>query len=151
MNLGDFFSKEDQKKFAERNINLGCSILIKVPDIDVNYDKYIIVVAENSIDCAVAFVVVNSKINENVFPTESSKNLHVKLKKSENDFLDHDSFVNCSQLRSFTKEKLVDYIKNNQDKLVGNVTDKALIDIQYTITNAKTISNYEKRRFGFIS
>lgn len=45
MSLGDFFPDDLKNQFAKRNIDLGSSILIKIPDFSINYDKYIIVVA----------------------------------------------------------------------------------------------------------
>ena len=45
MNLGDFFNDEIRKEYAERQIDIGKALLIKIFDFNVNYPKYCVVVA----------------------------------------------------------------------------------------------------------
>lgn len=69
MSLGDLFPDDLKQNFAERNIDTGKSILVKIEDIDVNYPKYIIVVSKNDKEFLLAYVIINTVINANVFPT----------------------------------------------------------------------------------
>ena len=48
MNLGDFFNDEIRKEYAERQIDIGKALLIKIPDFNVNYPKYCVVVELNN-------------------------------------------------------------------------------------------------------
>lgn len=47
MNLGELFPQELKKRFAERNIDVGKAILLKIEDLRVTYPKYIIIVSGN--------------------------------------------------------------------------------------------------------
>ena len=149
-NLGDFFSAEMKKQFAENNINIGATLLVRISDFNVKYPKYIILVAENNNNNFLAYVVINTKINSNIFPTEYLKSLHVKIDKANHNFLDYDSFVDCTKLREFLKKDVIDFITNNPKKVVGNVTDIIMKKIQNTITRTRTIDEFTKKKFGYL-
>ncbi|MBS9767987.1 MAG: hypothetical protein KGV44_10680 [Flavobacteriaceae bacterium] len=149
MNLGDLFPNELKQEFAKRNIDLGSAILIKIPDFTVSYDKYIIVVAKDNSETDLAYVVINSVINDNVAYNDYLKSLHIKIDKEYHSFLERDSYVDCSKLREFQIQKVIDFLTQNPERAVGNVIEETLKQIHITITNAKTIAPFVKRKFGF--
>lgn len=149
MSLGDFFPDDLKNQFAKRNIDLGSAILIKIPDFLINYDKYIIVVAKDNAEENIAYVVINSEANQNVAYNAYLKSLHIKIDKVNNPFLIKDSFVDCSSLREFSIETVVEFLKNNPKRAVGNVSSDVLQSIHTTIISARTIEPYIKRKFGF--
>ncbi len=149
MSLGDFFPDDLKNQFAKRNIDLGSAILIKIPDFSVNYDKYIIVIAKDNTKKDIAYVVINSKINLNIAYNSYLQSLHIKIDKANNPFLDKDSFVDCSKLREFSINNVIDFLTNNPERAVGNVSSNILKLIHTTITTAKTIEPYIKIKFGF--
>lgn len=149
MSLGDFFPDDLKNQFAKRNIDLGSAILIKIPDFTINYDKYIIVVAKDSKEEDLAYVVINSEANPNVAYNSYLKSLHIKIDKAANPFLEKDSFVDCSKLREFSIESVVEFLKNNPERAVGNVSSSDLKSIHITISTATTIEPYIKKKYGF--
>lgn len=149
MSLGDFFPDNLKNQFAKRNIDLGSAILIKIPDFSINYDKYIIVVAKDNDEEDIAYVVINSEANPNVAYNSYLKSLHLKIDKANNPFLEKDSFVDCSKLREFSIDTVVEFLKKNPERAVGNVSSSVLKSIHITITTATTIEPYIKRKFGF--
>lgn len=150
MSLGDFFPDNLKKDFASRNIDLGNAVLIQVPELSINYDKYIIVVAKDDELVSIAYVIINTDININVAFTPYLKSLHLKIDRIKNPFLKHDSFVDCSKLREFPIKSVVDFLTNNPEKAIGNVSEDTLKQIHLTITNAKTIEPIIKKKFGFL-
>ena len=108
MSLGDFFPEDLKQKFAERNIDIGQSILIKIDNFNINYDKYIVLIGfdKDNIDCGA--VVINSEINENLFPTNYLKSLHVEIDVQNHSFLEYNSFINCSEIKTYQKQQLID-------------------------------------------
>lgn len=150
MSLGDFFPDKMKQGFAQRNIDLGNAILIKIPDFDVNYEKYIIVVAKDKHNVELAFVVINTEKNKQIFHTPYLKSLHVKIDKENHKFLDYDSYVDCSKLREFPVKKVVEFLKENPDRAVGNVSENVLRSIYATITSATTIETFFKKKYGFL-
>lgn len=149
MSLGDFFPDDLKNQFAKRNIDLGNAILIKIPDFSINYDKYIIVVAKDKVEENIAYVVINSEANPNVAYNSYLKSLHLKIDKTNNPFLEKDSFVDCSKLREFSIDSVVEFLKKNPERAVGNVSSNILKSIHITITTATTIEPYLKKKFGF--
>lgn len=81
MNLGNLFPDNLKNDFANRNIDIGKTILIKIEDINTNYPKYIVIVSENNKECLLAYVIINTEINKNVFPTPYLQDLHIIIKK----------------------------------------------------------------------
>lgn len=148
MNLGDFFSEETKKQFAERNISLGKTLLIEVPHFNLPYKKYWIIVATN--EKYVAGVIINTEINTNIVWNDELKKLHLLIKQQEHSFLSYDSYIDCSALQKFPFEEICKAIIQNPKIVVGNVTDELLRSIHITITTAKTISAKDKKQFGFL-
>ncbi len=149
MSLGDFFPDDLRDEFAQRNIDLGNAILIKIPDFTVTYDKFIIVVAKDKDMVSLAYVVINSEANPNFAYNSYLKSLHLKIDKKNNSFLDKDSFVDCSKLREFPIQTVVDFLIKNPERAVGNVSQAMLKSIHITITTASTIEPFMKSKFGF--
>ena len=148
MNLGDYFSEKIKESFAERNIDLGKTLLIEVPDFDISYKKYWIIVATNKTH--IAGVIINTDINENIFGNDELKKLHLCIKSQEHSFLEYDSFVDCSKIRKRPFQEIYIAIINNPTIVLGNVTNELLREIHITIINAKTISPKDKKEFGFL-
>ena len=150
MNLGDFFPDEIKKEFAERNIEIGSALFIKIPEVNNRYPKYIVIVSENEKELLIAYVVINSKINKNVFPTSYLKSLHVKIGSLKNDFLENDSYIDCTKIRTHKKDDIFKFIKKYPEKVCGNIDEETLKKVHNTITIAKTIDKNTKSKFGFI-
>ena len=58
MDLSSFFPQEIKDNFAKRNIELGKTLLIEIPDFNISYKKYLIIVATNEL--YIAGVVINT-------------------------------------------------------------------------------------------
>lgn len=64
--------------------------------------------------------------------------------------MSYDSYVNCSELKEFKKEDVIKFLKENPERVVGNVNKKTLKKIHDTIISAKTIPKKLKQKFGFL-
>lgn len=146
MSLGDFFPEEIKKGFAERNIDLGNAILIKIPEFTVNYDKFIVVVSTCKGKVELAYVVINS----DPIPNPHLKALNVEIDKDNHSFLTKNSYVDCSKIREFPIEHVVNFLSKNPERAVGNVTDDILKKIHITLTTARTIDSITKKKYGFL-
>ena len=148
MNLGILLPQEIKDDFARRNIELGKTLLIEIPDFNISYKKYLIIVATSN--SYIAGVVINTEINLNFAWSEEVKQLHLPIKQQEHPFLKYDSFVDCSKLHKRLITEICDAIKENPSMVIGNVTESLLRTLQITITHAKTISVKDKKEFGFL-
>lgn len=148
MNLGILLPQEIKDDFARRNIELGKTLLIEIPDFNISYKKYLIIVATSN--SYIAGVVINTEINLNFAWSEEVKKLHLPIKQQEHPFLKYDSFVDCSKLHKRLITEICNAIKENPSMVIGNVTESLLRTLQITITHAKTISVKDKKEFGFL-
>jgi len=147
MSLGDSFPEEIKKSFAERNIDLGNAILIRVPEFtSITYDKYIVVVSTCGDKVQLAYVVINSDPITN----PHLKSLNVEIDKANHSFLTKDSYVDCSKIREFPIQYVIDFLTNFPERAVGNVSDEILRKIHITLTTARTIDRLIKMKYGFI-
>jgi hypothetical protein len=150
MSLGDFFPEELKQNFAERNVDIGQAILIEIPDFNITHSKYVILVSKNEVKLLLAYVLINTEINDNVFPSEYLKSLHVKIDKKRHTFLSYDSWVNCSEIKEIESLKVIKLLKDKPERVLGNVHIDILKKIHSTITIAKTINAATKKKFGFL-
>ena len=148
MNLGILLPQEIKDDFARRNIELGKTLLIEIPDFNILSKKYLIIVATSN--SYIAGVVINTEINLNFAWNEEVKKLHLPIKQEEHPFLKYDSFVDCSKLHKRLITEICNAIKENPSMVIGNVTESLLRTLQITITHAKTISVKDKKEFGFL-
>ena len=148
MNLGILLPQEIKDDFARRNIELGKTLLIEIPDFNISYKKYLIIVSTSN--SYIAGVVINTEINLNFAWSEEVKKLHLPIKQQEHPFLKYDSFVDCSKLHKRLITEICNAIKENPSMVIGNVTESLLRTLQITITHAKTISVKDKKEFGFL-
>jgi len=123
--------------------------LIEIPDFTITHDKFILVVAKDINKASLAYVVINSEANPNVAYNSYLKSLHLKIDKKNNPFLVKDSFVDCSKLREFPIQNVVDFLTKNPERAVGNVSFSVIKAIHLTITAAATIEPIMKKKFGF--
>lgn len=150
MSLGDLFPQNIKDQFAQRSINIGNALLIKLQDLQVNYDKYIILVGVNTQEKAVAYVIINTEINQNVFPSPYLQSLHLPIDCLRHAFLDHDSYIDCSNLKEFELEMLIAFITKNPERVVGNIDSTLLKDVHDNIKTNRIISAILKKKFGFV-
>ena len=150
MSYPDSDNQETNSLFPENDIAIGSVFLIDIEEFNILHSKYIIIVSENDDEFLYAFVVVNSKINENYFPTDYLKSLHIKIKEEHHSFLKYDSYADCSNILEIKKEKLKGLLKQKPDLKKGKISESILASIHYTITMAKTITKAVKKKFGFL-
>lgn len=150
MSLGDFFPEDFKQSFAERSIEIGQSILIKINSFNINYDKYIVLIGFDNANDEFGTVVINSEVNDNIFPTPYLKSLHVEIDENNHPFLEENSFINCTEIKPFHKQQLIDFLKANPERLVGNVSVDVLKKVHLTLMDAKTITIFEKKKYGLI-
>lgn len=148
MNFSDFFSDQTKKEFAKRSIDLGKALLVEIPNFNLSYKKYWIVIAINQ--DLVAGVIINTEINTNVAWNEELKKLHLLIKQEEHSFLSYDSYIDCSKMQKIKFQEICQAIVKNPQIVVGNITEELLRSIHITITHAKTISIKDKKEFGFL-
>lgn len=87
-------------------------------------------------------VIINSKINQNVPQLVKDYQMPISCKKYT--FLDHDSFVNCANLKTKSYSAFVDSRK------LGKINDEDVELITETIKNSPNEKKAKLKQFGLL-
>src|SRR5687768_6522242 len=79
--------------------------------------KRYVILAENTDSILIALI--NSFININYLGTQELQNLQLKLSADGRFYLDHDSYLNCSQVYEMTKVSLLARLKADRNMYIG--------------------------------
>ncbi len=99
---------------------------------------------------ALGALYINTDINVNVLRTERLKNLQVPLLADTRDYLEWDSWVDCSKIKKFPKTEIAAYLKDNSEKHLGIVSNEDLKKLLKTVVNATTIDLMQKKNWGLV-
>jgi hypothetical protein len=150
MNFDEFRNLFKNTGFAEREIKIGVVLKYWATETNPPKPKIRIVVGFSNDKVLVATLFINTEINPNIFPTEELRKLHLAFEKTRCEYLDHDSFVDCSQLHEVSYDNLVAILNENPTVVSGEVANADLEKIKNIIKNAVTITPKQKKRFGFL-
>ena len=148
--LSDLFPQSFKDDFAERNIQVGSVIRVFVKDTTPPKVKYFIVIGFSDDKVLLGTVFINSTINQNVFNTEYLKGLNILLDAQIYDFIGHDSFVDCSDIKERNFVEIKQLLSNDPECSKGVVSEETMKAISTTLANASTISLNKKRKFGIL-
>lgn len=109
--LFDILDEHSTRAIAKDSIKVGNVYRIKMDERngikpkagDSSRNKFFIVLGFDSEGNAYGGVIINSDINQNI--PQSMKDWHMPIKCSKYSFLEHDSFVDCSKLKTVSIEK----------------------------------------------
>jgi len=141
-NFSDFSPDELKEQLANNNLKVGTVLRIPVSFTTPPKVKRLVVVGFDSENIALASVLTNSEINPNKFPTQKMKDLHLELDGNNRDYLDHTSYVDCSQIRETM-------LMEDPAICIGELDTADLTNVVDKIKTAYTISNNVKKKFGF--
>ena len=97
MSLGEFFPDVFKADYARRNLEVGSVLKLYVKDTKPPKEKRFIIVGKNIDGLCLATVYINSEINEKINYSPELKELHLSFLAAGRTYLDHDSFVDCSE------------------------------------------------------
>lgn len=148
-NFSDFFPDELKEQIANNNLKVGAVLRIPVSFTTPPKVKRLIIVGFDSQNIALASVLINSEINPNKFPTQRLKDLHLELDENNRDYLDHTSYVDCSQIREMEVTSIKSMLMDDPAICIGALDTTDLTNVIDKIKTAHTISNKVKKKFGF--
>lgn len=148
MSLSDSFPENYRKDFAQKNLKIGSVIRIYVEDTNPPKEKRFILVGQSYDKLLFVSIFINSDINPNVFHTEELKGLNLPLLASERDYLDHDSYADCSNMQKRNVDWLLDIVCEDPSKVIGEISEADLKEIRARIKSARTITPVMKKTFG---
>jgi hypothetical protein len=150
MSIGDLLPDHIRKQFAADSIKIGavirCHVKFTRPP---KTKRFIIAGIANDLE-RVAVVCINSEINFNVIGSPELQALQYKVESAGTDYLDHDSFIDCSQLNVMEVKELTRNILHDSTVVLGDLSGADLAAVKTHLKNAKTISIRMKKEFHLI-
>ena len=149
MRLGDFLPNERKKSLKlPKGIAVGTVLRAFVNFTTPPKEKRFIVVGFHEDEIHLASVLINSDINFNInFGTEMIA-CQYEIKKGDREYLEHDSFVDCSELHNIDLSEINSKIDKDPDMVIGHVEKEDLDGIMKTIQSSKTIKGKIKKKCG---
>ena len=148
--LGDLFPDEFREQLAVNNLKIG-SVLRYFDDNTIPPKiKRKVVVGFDADKILFAFLYINTEINPNIFPTQSLRDLHLELDITGRDYLDHKSFLDCSQIFEDDTERVKMLMTNDVNIHKGELSKEDFDNVFKKVKSAKTIATKIKRKYGFI-
>ena len=148
MSLGDSFPESIKREHANRSMQIGSVLKLFVDDTRPQKEKFFIVIGLSQDGIILASVYINSEVNLVVNYSPELRALHLPISADTCDFLDYDSYVDCSQLVIRDREIILNALFYRPEAFVGTVSNDDLEAIRKTIIGAQTIKGKIKKKFG---
>src|SRR5687768_14553657 len=139
MDLNVRFSHEERLKFVRERFQAGAVIKLDCDFTTPPKAKRLLVVASNR-DRPLLFVI-------NTSPTDFAKNRprlidqHLPLAKADENFLDHDSFLDCSTAYdNFDKDNIEEALAGDTSLILGKLSAQTAEKIVEVIADSPTLS-----------
>ncbi|MGJ8591715.1 MAG: hypothetical protein ACSHXF_04165 [Aquaticitalea sp.] len=150
MNFGDYFSNEEKKSLLlPKGLIIGTVIRAFATFTIPPKEKRFIIVGFKHNKIHIACVLINSDLNLNVNNTPELIDHQLKLSSEGREYLDHDSFIDCSEIQSLDISDINKKIDENANIILGQVAKKDMDIIIKTMIDSDLIKGQHKKRCGF--
>ncbi len=111
---------------------------------DLKKNKYFLVLSFATSAAPVLFI-INTELNEFKLKRPWLKMSQFKINKSDYNFLRHNSYINCSEIKWwFNKKKIRTQINDDEERNKGQLMPVHIKLILKIVHNSPTLSNVEK-------
>lgn len=142
MSLADLFPEEYLEPYKARGIDPQSILLIRVPQFNLNYDKWIVVIAKSDCGNFLGCCAVNTN--------PSPKNEHVIIQQADYPFLEYNSHMNCTSLIDMDINYLRAEIDKDPSIIVGTITVQEYSDVLQTLKASKIMTRGQKIKYNLI-
>lgn len=149
--LGDFFTQEFKEKLADESMHIGSVIRCFVTQTNPPKIKRFIILGRDSSNNYIGTIFINTDVNWNVINSQEILELQYPVKHSENEYLDNDSFIDCSKLIKMEYEYVKNAIVEKPGCVLGKVKDDDLEIIYTLVKSSPNISPIELQSIGLAS
>ena len=148
--LGSCFPDYLRENFSARQITPGSVLRIYASSTTPPKIKRIVILAITDDNICVGYLFVNSEINPNCFPTPELRRLHLPLQTVGRTYLDHDSYLDCSDVKEIPFNELKEILSNDPQKHIGKLSDSDFKQATELVKSALTISKKQKQKYRII-
>jgi hypothetical protein len=113
---------------------------------NIDHGKFFVVVGVSETE-VVGFFFINTKINEYIKNKPNLLGLQYELNAKDYAFLDHDSYLSCSNLITRKKTDIVESIAEGRTTIKGTLSETDIKEVLQVVRHSKVFSEATKRVF----
>ena len=148
--LGDLFPDNLKNEVISGNLKIGSVFRTFERNTNPPKIKRFIVVGISTDSVMFATVYINTDINPHLFNTQELISLHIPIIASNTPYIEHDSYIDCSQINERNIGELRATYENDMESHLGDVTAAELKLIREKIKNTRTIPLKKKKNYGLL-
>jgi hypothetical protein len=144
MDLAGSFSHEERLEFFRERFRPGVVLKLFCDFTVPPKEKRLIVV---SVEPEPLLLVINSEINEYKQKRPHLRGQQIAISSEECDFLDHDSFIDCSKVYDdFSSVEIENVVVNDTTLILGNINSRIVGEIMTVVDDSVTLEQRHKTR-----
>ena len=137
MNLGESFSEADKAEYVERSLRPGSVIKLFCDFTTPPKEKRLVIL---SIQSELMVFVINSNIPRFYENKTHLKSQQIKLENQKEIFLDHDSWLDCSEVfKEFSLEDVKEILLNDTSRILGKLSKDVISQIMDVVSESETL------------
>ncbi len=131
------------EKFVERGQILHSNIFE-----GIGHSKFFVIIGITP-EYIAGFFYVNSNINTNIIRSEEQRILQHKITSIDYDFLEHDSYICASNIKTIERSKLVESIQEGRTQIKCKLKDEDLQNLLLKLRASRIFNKKEKEDFFY--
>lgn len=138
MNLGSGFPDEFRQAQIRRRLKPGVVIKLfrRMDDGRIHEKRFVVLhVDDHTTTC-----VINSEISQFIRNRPALLRCQVVMRGAQHAFMDHDSHIDCSRIRSFLTDEIVADLMSRPEWILGDASSDCRVDIMAGIKATETLS-----------
>jgi hypothetical protein len=92
------------------------------------------------LDAHTTTCVINSEISQFIRTRPALLRCQVTMRVAQHDFMDHDSYIDCSRVRSFLTDEILADLMSRPEWILGDASETCRSDIMAAIKATETLS-----------
>lgn len=145
MYLGKFFPNELKSKSIRDRLKPGAVIKHEavMDDGAVHEKRFVVVsVTEKTVTC-----VINTKLSNYILARPYLKECQVPVAGADREFLDHDSYIDCSNFRIYSTAEVVEQLLENPGWIYGYIDEELRAEIISKLHLSDAIAPVDLKKF----
>jgi hypothetical protein len=137
MNLGESFSEAERIKYVERKLRPSAVVKLFCHFTNPPKEKRLVIVGLNP---ELLLLVVNTNIPRFYQNKPHLSCQQIILEKQKENFLHHDSWLDCSEvIREFEIEEIKEILVNDSARILGELSDETISRIMDVVADSETL------------
>lgn len=137
MNLGENFSDEQKAAYVERNLKPSSVIKLFCRTTHPPKEKRLVIV---SLTPELIFLVINTDVPRFYQNKPYLKHQQIKLESGKENFIDHDSWLDCSKIfQEFDVDDVREILLNDISRILGNLSNDLILNVMDVVVESETL------------